>query len=97
MDCDVPIPLRTGRAGATMPVCQTCGKTFLMGGVKDKATEARFCNEACRFKDFFSRFEAVFAGVHAAYPDPMPALAAPSRVEEPVAKDSGASLATDSI
>jgi hypothetical protein len=54
-----------------MGQCAACGKNILIGGVKD--AEVRYCNQACRGKEFFNRFFATLEAAVAGNPDPVPA------------------------
>jgi hypothetical protein len=54
-----------------MAQCAACGKNILMGGVKD--ADVRYCNQACRGKDFFGRFFTTLEGAAASNPMPVPA------------------------
>ncbi len=65
-----------------MAQCAACGKNILMGGVKEG--DARYCNQSCRGKEFFARFNVAFEHASALNAEPITAARpAPMASEAP--------------
>jgi hypothetical protein len=60
-----------------MATCAACGKSILMGGVKE--VDARYCNQACRGRAFFSQFNQALERAAALNPIAPPAASASPR------------------
>jgi len=67
--------------------CAICDKTVVLGGVKDAGVF--YCSPACRFREFFPRFEAALARAAASDPSPMPLAAPSAKAGEPGGEEDG--------
>jgi hypothetical protein len=65
-----------------MAKCAACGKTILMGGVKDQQAGVRYCSANCQFKAFHERLAGALALAAATSPKPLADAPASNQVED---------------
>jgi hypothetical protein len=61
-----------------MAKCAACGKSILLGGVKDHRSGSTYCSAQCRFKAFYPRFAGALAKATVTSPKPLSDLASAS-------------------